>query len=88
MLRFARNDEAGEGRARHLLALFGALALVPAMVGPLRAEARELSVALCGGAAMTLPVPTRDAPPGPPQGPCCAKGCHADSKRKRLDRTQ
>lgn len=68
------------------LALFGALALVPAMVGPL--EARSLILPLCGGAALAIPMPARDAPAGPPQGPCCAKGCHCDSKRKRLDRSQ
>lgn len=70
------------------LALFGTLALLPAMVGPLEAEARTLLAPLCGGSAMMLQIPQRDAPPGPPQGPCCAKGCHSDSKRKRLDRTQ
>ncbi|HUD29950.1 MAG TPA: hypothetical protein VMQ93_13840 [Novosphingobium sp.] len=71
------------------LALFGALALLPAMVGPLEAEARTLAAPLCGDAGtMMVPIPVRDAPPGPPQGPCCAKGCHSDSKRKRLDRTQ
>lgn len=70
------------------LALFGALALMPAMIGPLEAEARSLAAPLCAGSAMILQLPVRDAPPGPPQGPCCAKGCHSDSKRKRLDRTQ
>lgn len=73
---------------RRAPALFAALALVPAMVGPLEAQARTLAVPLCGGAAMSVPVPLRDAPPGPPQGPCCAKGCHSDNKRKRVDRTQ
>jgi hypothetical protein len=70
---------------RRLIALFGALALVPAMVGPLQAEARELVAMTCDGGAVSVPVP---APLGPPQGPCCAKGCHSDSKRKRLDRSQ
>lgn len=73
------------------LALFGALALLPAMLGPLEAEARTLTAPLCGGGgggAMAIPIPARDAPPGPAQGPCCAKGCHSDSKRKRLDRSQ
>lgn len=70
---------------RRPLALFGALALVPAMVGPLQAEARDFVAMTCDGGAVSVPVP---APPGPPQGPCCAKGCHSDSKRKRLDRSQ
>ncbi|PNU03875.1 hypothetical protein A8V01_22140 [Novosphingobium guangzhouense] len=60
------------------------------MVGPLSAEARSVAVPLCGGGAVTVPLPTRDAPPGQPpgpsQGPCCAKGCHTDSKRKRFPR--
>ncbi|EJL24693.1 hypothetical protein [Novosphingobium sp. AP12] len=70
------------------LALFGALALMPAMVGPLEAEARTLLAPLCGGSAMMLQIPQREAPPGPPQGPCCAKGCHSDNKRKRPDLRQ
>ncbi|GLK45573.1 MULTISPECIES: hypothetical protein [Novosphingobium] len=70
---------------RRLIALFGTLALVPAMVGPLQVEAREFVAMTCNGGAVSVPVP---APPGPPQGPCCAKGCHSDSKRKRLDRSQ
>lgn len=70
---------------RRPLALFGALALVPAMVGPLQVEARSVVAMTCGGGAVSVPVPP---PPGPPQGPCCAKGCHSDSKRKRLDRSQ
>lgn len=69
---------------QRLIALFGALALVPAMVGPLQAEAHGLAVPLCGGGSVSLPVPGRDAPPGPAQGPCCAKGCQSDSRRKRL----
>lgn len=80
---------------RPTLALFGALALLPAMIGPLRAEARMLVAPICagigggGGSGTTaIPLPARDAPPGPPQGPCCAKGCHSDGKRKRLDRSQ
>ncbi|WP_159980981.1 MULTISPECIES: hypothetical protein [unclassified Novosphingobium] len=73
---------------RRILALFGALALLPAMVGPLEAEARSLALPLCGGTALAIPMPARDAPPGPPRGPCCAKGCYTDGKRKRLDRSQ
>lgn len=74
---------------RRLIALFGALALVPAMVGPLQAEARELVAMTCDGGVVSVPVPAPPGEPkGPPQGPCCAKGCHSDSKRKRLDRSQ
>jgi len=77
---------------RRALALFGALALLPAMTGPLEAEARAFMAPVCGGGAMPIPLtasgPGRDAPAGPQQGPCCAKGCHSDTRRKRLDRSQ
>lgn len=70
------------------LALLGTLALLPAMIGPLQAEARMLVAPLCGGGLLSIPTGGTDAPPGPPQGPCCAKGCHAGASRKRLDRSQ
>jgi hypothetical protein len=77
---------------RSTLSLFGALALLPAMIGPLQAEGRTLAAPLCGGGAMAIPLVAGNsgskAPPGPLQGPCCAKGCHAGARRKRLDRTQ
>lgn len=69
------------------LALFGALALLPAMIGPLEAEARVLAAPLCNGGTVSLPT-APEGPPSPSQGPCCAKGCHAGSSRKRLDRPQ
>lgn len=70
------------------LALLGTLALLPAMIGPLEAQARGIVAPLCGGGAVTVPETPPDTPPGPAQGPCCAKGCHAGSSRKRLDRSQ
>ncbi|HKR93016.1 hypothetical protein [Novosphingobium sp.] len=70
------------------LALLGALALFPAMIGPLQAEARGMVAPLCGGGFVNVPAGSPDQPPGPPQGPCCAKGCHTGSSRKRLDRSQ
>ena len=73
---------------RRRLALLGTLALLPAMIGPLEAEARMLVAPLCDGGVVSIPVGQGDAPPGPPQGPCCAKGCHAGASRKRLDRSQ
>lgn len=73
---------------RRELALLGTLALLPAMIGPLAAEAHTLVAPLCGGGTMMIPAVPADGPPGPPQGPCCAKGCHTGSSRKRLDRTQ
>ncbi len=71
------------------LAILGTLALLPAMIGPLKAEARGLFVPLCNGGFASIPTGGPDnAPPGPAQGPCCAKGCHSASSRKRLDRSQ
>lgn len=70
------------------LALLGTLALLPAMIGPLEAQAHDLVAPLCNGGVTTIPGGPSDGPPGPPQGPCCAKGCHAGSTRKRLDRSQ
>lgn len=70
------------------LVLLGGLALLPAMIGPLEAEARNLIAPLCSGGTTIIPASSGDGPPGPPQGPCCAKGCHSGSSRKRLDRSQ
>ena len=72
---------------RPQLALFGTLTLLPAMIGPLEAEARGLMAPLCNGGTVSIPT-LPDGPAGPQQGPCCAKGCHAGSSRKRLDRPQ
>ncbi|HMO69220.1 MAG TPA: hypothetical protein PKD92_07860 [Novosphingobium sp.] len=69
------------------LALFGLLALGPAISGPAPARAEVLMLALCGGGVVSLPLAPASAP-GVPQGPCCAKGCHSSSSRKRFDRSQ
>lgn len=69
------------------LSLFAALALLPAMVGPLPAAAQSLTVALCNGGSLTIPA-GGSAPLGGSQGPCCAKGCHSGQSRKRLDKSQ
>ena len=67
---------------------FAALALLPAMVGPIvpQAQAGALSLALCGGG--TLSIPLNSPAPANGSSPCCAKGCHNGSSRKRLDRAQ
>jgi hypothetical protein len=63
------------------------LALVPAIAGPLpAASASSLDVALCSGGS--LPIPQNEPAPGKGFSPCCAKGCHGGSSRKRLDRAQ
>ena len=68
--------------------LLAAIALLPAMTGPLGgAEHRSLNLSLCAGGTVTLPL---EGSPTPQDGtaPCCAKGCHSSSSRKRLDRAQ
>ena len=70
------------------LAPFVAVALIPAMTGSLvAASPQAIMVALCGGGTMAVP---SGAPqlPGSANTPCCAKGCHGSSERRRLDRTQ
>ncbi|MCT2398607.1 hypothetical protein [Novosphingobium mangrovi (ex Huang et al. 2023)] len=73
---------------RRELVLLSGLTLLPAMIGPLEAEAGGFVVPLCGGGVVTVPGGPSEGPPGPPQGPCCAKGCQSGSSRKRLDRSQ
>ena len=70
-----------------LLAWSAAIALIPAFIGPLPAQARALTATLCNGGTITIPL---DQPPPPPGStPCCAKGCQgSSSSRKRIDRTQ
>ncbi len=63
------------------------LAMVPAMVGPVPLAARSVTVALCSGGVTTIPL-DQPAAPGTGTTPCCAKGCHTSSSRKRLDRAQ
>ncbi|NYH95558.1 hypothetical protein [Novosphingobium marinum] len=63
------------------------IALLPAMTGPLPvAAAQPLVAPLCSGG--TVQIPIRAPTPGTSEAPCCAKGCHSGSRRKRLDRTQ
>ena len=69
------------------LAIAGLAALIPAMTGPIPAEARQISLALCGGGSLSIPGAPQ-SPPGNGATPCCAKGCHREENRKRLDRTQ
>ena len=68
-------------------AFFAAAALLPAMTGPPASSgpAGPLAVALCQGGSMTLGFgggPDR----APATAPCCAKGCHSRSTRRRIER--
>ena len=64
-------------------ALLGLIALAPALLGgfaPARAEV--VTVALCSGRSIEMPL--RRPPDGPgPEGPCYAKACHVGQSRKR-----
>jgi len=68
--------------------LLATIALLPAMTGPLGgAEPASMQVPLCGGGMISIPL---KGPLLPADGsaPCCAKGCHSPSCRKRFDRAQ
>ena len=62
---------------------FVALALIPAMSGSLVAADRTaVTLALCGGGAVSVPTGPVQVPGGE-NAPCCAKGCHSGPSRKR-----
>ena len=71
---------------KRAVALLAAITLFPAMAGPLSAAQAHVMIPLCGSGASGGGVPAvPEAPPG--SGPCCAKGCHGGSTRKRAART-
>lgn len=53
-------------------------ALVPVMIGPLPARPATLTMHLCGGGTITIPL-GKDAPSG--DRDCHPKGCHAGTCR-------
>lgn len=59
---------------------FGVAALFPIMVGPLPAQQESLTLKLCNGGVLSIPLGNEDdqAP-----APCETKGCHAGCSRKR-----
>jgi hypothetical protein len=68
--------------------IFAAIAVVPAMTGPVAAQSRpQAMIALCGGGLMPVPF---GQPPARGEGnsPCCAKGCHSGQCRKKIARTR
>jgi hypothetical protein len=71
--------------------LFAAAALLPAMTAPAEGTPRlsavgALVVALCNGGSVMLPL--AGGSPAPDATVCCAKGCRAGARRKRIDREQ
>lgn len=72
--------------------LFAILALLPAVTGappPLHAAdaGTAIAIALCSGGAILLS-PGGSAPAPSGTAPCCAKGCHASDRRRKLDQEQ
>jgi len=67
---------------------FALVALLPAMMlNPVASQARAMDVPLCGGGVLSVPLGGQNVPGGG-DSPCCAKGCHTGSSRKRLDKSQ
>lgn len=69
-------------------ALFSALALLPALAGPLPVVVHDgtITVPLCSGGSVTIPLRDGNFPRG--DTPCCTKGCRGGEKRKRFDTKQ
>jgi len=67
--------------------IFGALALFPALLGPLPAGERgaSLILELCHGGTIAISLGEKG---GTPQGftPCCAKGCRSEDKSQKFGR--
>lgn len=60
---------------------FALAALLPVMIGPLPAEpGRTLTMHLCGGGTITIPVGGEKPAP---ERDCHPKGCHAGTCRER-----
>ncbi|GAA0280775.1 hypothetical protein GCM10009127_22490 [Alteraurantiacibacter aestuarii] len=74
-----------------LTALLAALAMLPAMLGPLPLEqgSEFIALALCGGGSVNVARDRGASPlPGAATTPCCAKGCRGSSKRRQIDPRQ
>ena len=71
-----------------LLSLIGMLAMVPAAVNPVLAASpasMTIAMATCTGKLRILTLPIGPGGPAPAdQQPCCNKGCHGSSCRKRF----
>ena len=60
--------------------LLAIIALLPIAVGPLPVEERVLTVGLCLGGEITIPLGGQD---GPGRKDCHQKGCHAGNCREK-----
>ena len=58
------------------------LAAIPMATGPLPSDEPALTVALCGGGTLSIPL-GKSSDGQPPAPPCPQKGCHAGTCRKR-----
>tara|TARA_B100001057_G_scaffold429802_1_gene456131 strand:- start:365 stop:598 length:234 start_codon:yes stop_codon:yes gene_type:complete len=74
-----------------LVQIIGIAALVPAMAGPISAPVRgdpaRLTLALCQGGKMAIPM-EQGGLPDMQATICCAKGCHRGKKRTCVDPEQ
>ncbi|MEQ5787367.1 hypothetical protein J3454_05620 [Erythrobacter sp. NFXS35] len=60
---------------------FAFAALLPVLIGPLPAESRAITAALCNGGTITIPLGDGDTPAD--KGDCHPKACHAGNCRDK-----
>ncbi|AWW73780.1 hypothetical protein CD351_05000 [Erythrobacter sp. KY5] len=65
--------------------LLAVIALIPVALGPLPQEERSLTIALCLGGEITIPLGDRE---DRPSRDCHQEGCHAGSCREKTKRAQ
>lgn len=69
--------------------LLALIALAPVAFGAAAAPRKaELSLALCNGGSVTVPIGGGQETPSEGNSPGCAKACHSGCSRKRTDRAQ
>ncbi|MBA3863645.1 MAG: hypothetical protein C0517_06860 [Erythrobacter sp.] len=60
-------------------------ALVPVLIGPLPVDSQSMTVPLCNGGTITIPLGDGEAPMDNRQ--CHPSGCHAGTSREKAKRT-
>ncbi len=60
-------------------------ALVPVLIGPLPVDSQSMTVPLCNGGTITIPLDDGEAPMDNRQ--CHPSGCHAGTSREKAKRT-